>query len=596
MTGVAVRRIPLAGFAAVAALIAGALSAAPASAAGMPTLVAAGCATAPAGHAHCNAIQYANPAASPASPSGYGPGDIQSAYKLGSNPGNGQTVAIVDAYDDPNAESDLKTYRSQYGLSPCTTANGCFTKVDQNGGSNYPTGDSGWGTEISLDLDAVSATCPGCKILLVEADSNDDGNLAAAVDRAVQLGAKFVSNSYSDAESDFTTGLDGHYNHAGVVITAATGDNGSMSGSSAQFPATFPSVVAIGGTSLTKSSSSRGWSESAWSKGGSGCSSLFAKPAFQQGVSTSCAKRATSDVAAVGDPNTGIAIYDSYGQSGWAQYGGTSLSTPIITSIWALAGAAASGDNAVAYPYGNASGFNDVTSGSNGSCGTVICDAGSGWDGPTGLGTPNGTAGFVKGTTPPPPTDDFSVALSPASGSVNPGQAVSATVSTSVTSGSAVTVQLSASGLPSGASAGFTPASVTSGASATLTVSTSATTPAGTYPVTVTGTAGTTSHSATYSLTVNGSGGGGTVTVANPGNQFGYINLFGATVQMQATDSKGLPVTFSATGLPPGVQISSSGRISGVPTVGGSYTVRVTATDSGGGSGSTTFGYQVYGF
>ncbi|GAA2066449.1 hypothetical protein GCM10009839_92820 [Catenulispora yoronensis] len=590
------KRITGSGLAVTAALIAGAVYAAPASAAGTPTLVAASCATASAGHAHCNAIQYANPAATPAAPSGYGPSDIQSAYKLGSNPGSGQTVAIVDAFDDPNAESDLATYRSQYGLSACTTSNGCFKKVDQNGGTNYPSGDSGWGAEISLDLDAVSATCPGCKILLVEASTNDDNNLATAVDEAVRLGAKFVSNSYSDSESDFSSGLDSHYNHAGVVITAATGDNGSMSGSSAQFPATFPSVVAIGGTSLNKSSNSRGWSESAWSKGGSGCSSLFAKPSFQSSVSTSCSKRATSDVSAVGDPNTGIAIYDTYGQSGWAQYGGTSLSTPIITSIWALAGAAASGDNAVAYPYGNASGFNDVTSGSNGSCGTVICTAGTGWDGPTGLGTPNGTAGFVKGGSQPPPTNDFSVALSPTSGSVNPGQSASATVSTSVTSGSAVTVQFSAAGLPSGASASFSPTSVTAGNSSTLTVATSSSTPPGTYSVTVTGTAGSTTHSATYSLTVNGSGGGGTVTVANPGNQFGYINLFGATVQLQASDSKGLPVTFKATGLPPGVTVSSSGRLSGVPTVGGTYQVKVTATDSGGGSGSTTFSYQVYGF
>ncbi|GAA1980541.1 hypothetical protein GCM10009838_47150 [Catenulispora subtropica] len=577
------------------ALMGYAVSPGPASAAGMPTLVAAGCATAPAGHAHCDAIQYANPAASPAAPSGYGPADIQSAYKLGSNPGSGQTVAIVDAYDDPNAEADLKTYRSQYGLSACTTANGCFTKVDQNGGSNYPSGDTGWATEITLDLDAVSATCPGCKILLVEANSNDDNDLAAAVDRAVQLGAKFVSNSYSDSESDFTTGLDTHYNHAGVVITAATGDKGTMSGSSAQFPATFPTVVAVGGTSLNKASNARGWSESAWSSGGSGCSSRFAKPSFQQGLSTSCSNRATSDVSAVGDPNTGIAVYGTYGLSGWAQYGGTSLSTPIITSIWALAGAAGASDDPVTYPYGNTGSFNDVTSGSNGSCGTVVCNAGTGWDGPTGLGTPNGTAGFVKGDNPPP-TDDFSVTLSPTSGSVNPGQSATASVATSVTAGSAVTVQLSASGLPSGATATFDPTSVTAGNSSTVTLATSASTPPGTYSVTVTGTAGSTTHSATYSLTVNGSGGGGTVTVTNPGNQFGYVDIFGSTVQMQASDSKGLPLTFSATGLPPGVTISSSGQISGVPTAGGSYTVEVTAEDSSGGSGSTSFGYQVYGF
>lgn len=430
----------------------------------------------------------------------------------------------------------------------------------------------------------------------METASNNDTDLAAGVDEAVSLGAKFVSNSYSDAESDFSTGLDAHYRHAGVVIAAATGDNGSLSGSNAQFPATFPTVVAVGGTSLSKASNLRGWTESAWSKGGSGCSSLFAKPSFQN-VTTSCSDRATSDVSAVGDPNTGLAIYDTYGMSGWAEYGGTSLATPIITSIWALAGPAAASDNPAAYPYANAGSFNDVTSGSNGTCGTVVCNAGTGWDGPTGLGTPNGTAGFAGGTTPPPPANDFSVALSPASGSVNPGQSATSTVGTSVTSGSAVTVQLAASGLPAGATASFSPASVTAGKSSTLTVGTSASTPAGTYSVTVTGTAGSTSHSATYTLTVNGTGGGGTVTVANPGSQFGYLNLFGADVQMSATDSKGLSLTFSATGLPPGVSITRGGYISGVPTVGNTtYTVTVTATDSGGAKGSTSFPYQVYGF
>ena len=254
-----------------------------------------------------------------------------------------------------------------------------------------------------------------------------------------------------------------------------------MSGSSAQFPATFPSVVAVGGTSLAKSSNSRGWSESAWSKGGSGCSSLFAKPSFQN-VSTSCAERATSDVSAVGDPNTGLAIYDTYGQSGWAQYGGTSLATSIVTTIWPWPGPAASGDNPVAYPYANAAAFNDVTAGGNGSCGAVICNAGTGWDGPTGLGTPNGTAGFVQGGGNPPPTNDFSVSLSPASGSVNPGQSATSTVGTSVTSGSAVGVQLSASGLPSGATASFSPASVTAGGSSTLTLGTAASTAPGTSP------------------------------------------------------------------------------------------------------------------
>ncbi|MEZ0106722.1 subtilase family serine protease [Catenulispora sp. EB89] len=595
------RRILLAGamLSAVSTAVAMAYGA-PAEAASAPQIVPAACTSAPAGHAHCNALQLvrggARSAARPAAPTGFGPSDIQSAYNLGNNPGSGQTVAIVDAYDDPNAESDLGTYRSQWGLPACTTANGCFTKVDQSGGSNYPTGDSGWGVEITLDLDAVSAACPGCHVLLVEANSNNDTDLGAAVDEAVKLGAKFVSNSYSDAESNFSTGLDTHYNHPGVMIAAATGDNGTQSGSNAQFPATFPSVVAVGGTSLSKDSSSRGWSESVWSSGGSGCSSLFAKPAYQQNVTTGCDNRASADVSADANPNTGLAVYDTYGQSGWLEYGGTSLATPLISAMWAQAGAPASGDNGVSYVYANEAKFNDVTSGSNGSCGTVICNAGTGWDGPTGVGTPNGVAGFASGSTPPPPSNDFSVSLSPTSGSVNQGSSATATVGTKVTAGSAVTVQLSASGLPSGASASFSPASVSAGNSSTLTISTSASTPGGTYSVTVTGTAGSTTHSATYSLTVKGSGGGGTVTVSNPGNQFGFVGFQSPDLQIQASDSKSLPLTFSAKGLPPGLRISSSGDISGTPTTAGTYQVTVTATDSGGGSGTTTFGDTVYGF
>ena len=593
------RRILMAGAvaSAVSTIAALAALAQPAQAASVPQIVPAGCAaTATAGQAHCNALQLVRGGSNPAAPTGFGPSDIQSAYNLGGNPGSGQTVAIVDAYDDPNAESDLATYRSQWGLSACTTSNGCFSKVDQSGGTTYPSGDSGWGVEITLDLDAVSAACPGCHIMLVEANTNNDTDLGAAVDEAVKLGAKFVSNSYSDAESNFSTGLDTHYSHPGVMIAAATGDNGTQSGSNAQFPATFPSVVAVGGTSLSKASNSRGWSESVWSSGGSGCSSLFAKPAYQQNVTTGCSKRASADVSADANPNTGLAVYDSYGQSGWLEYGGTSLATPLISAMWAQAGAPASGDNGVSYVYANEAKFNDVTSGSNGSCGTVICNAGTGWDGPTGVGTPNGVSGFASGTTPPPPANDFSVSVSPASGSVNPGSSATATVGTKVTSGSAVTVQLSASGLPSGASASFSPASIGAGSSSTLTISTSASTPAGTYSVTVTGTAGSTSHTAAYSLTVNGSTGGGTVTVSNPGNQIWFVGFQSQGLQIQATDSKNLPLTFRATGLPPGLSISSSGVISGTPTTAGTYQVTVTATDSGGGSGKTAFSYQIYGF
>jgi subtilase family serine protease len=352
------------------------------------------CGSTPAGTARCNIVQIDSnshgitPNAS--SPSGYNPVDLQSAYKLpSSTAGSGQTVAIVDAYNDPNAESDLAVYRSQFGLSACTTSNGCFRKVDQNGGTKYPRSNSGWSEEISLDLDMVSAICPDCHILLVEASSNSFTNLGIAVNTAVSLRANTVSNSYGGSESSGETNYASYYNHAGVVITASSGDNGY----GVQVPAAYNTVVAVGGTSLTKSSNTRGWTETAWSGAGSGCSAYISKPSWQ--TDSGCASRTVADVSAVADPNTGVSVYDTYGQgTGWMVFGGTSVASPIIASVYALAGNASS-TNAASSLYSHTSSLFDVTSGSNGSCGgSYLCTAGSGYDGPTGLGTPNGTGAF----------------------------------------------------------------------------------------------------------------------------------------------------------------------------------------------------------
>jgi len=329
-------------------------------------------------------------------PSGYGPADLQSAYKLSASGGSGATVAIVDAYDDPKAESDLASYRSTYGLPPCTTANGCFKKVNQSGQQgSYPPADTGWAGEISLDVDMVSAICPNCKILLVEATSPTTANLGTAVNTAVSLGAKYVSNSYGGGESSSETSYDtSYYRHAGVAITASTGDNGY----GVSYPASSPYVTAVGGTSLSRASNTRGWSESAWSGAGSGCSSYEAKPSYQTSVATGCSRRAVADVSAVADPNTGVAVYQTYGGSGWAVYGGTSASAPIIAGVYALAGTPGASDTPASYPYAHTSNLFDVTTGNNGTCPTTVwCRAGTGWDGPTGLGTPNGTAAFAAG-------------------------------------------------------------------------------------------------------------------------------------------------------------------------------------------------------
>jgi hypothetical protein len=345
-----------------------------------------------------------------ATPEGFGATDLQSAYRLPADGGAGQTVAVVDAYDDPTAEADLAVYRAQYGLPPCTTDNGCFSKVSQRGGTDdLPDPDADWAGEISLDLDMVSAAAPLAHILLVEADVPSAEDLGAAVDQAVALGAKYVSNSYgtdygtapgSGEDPSQTTDFDPHYNHPGVAVVASSGD----SGYGVSYPASSQYVTAVGGTSLVRDSSDRGWSESVWNNAygapGSGCSLYEPKPAFQAGAvpDSVCGMRAEADVAAVADPVTGVSVYQTYGNDGWAVYGGTSASAPIIAGVYASAGTPAAGTYPNAYPYAKPGALNDVTEGDDGSCDTgALCTAGPGYDGPTGLGTPDGLAAFTTG-------------------------------------------------------------------------------------------------------------------------------------------------------------------------------------------------------
>jgi subtilase family serine protease len=319
-------------------------------------------------------------------PAGYGPADLRSAYKVTGTGSSSYTIAIVDAYGYPNAEQDLATYRSQYGLPACTTANGCFKKVNQAGGTAYPRTDTGWDQEQALDLDMASAMCPNCKILLVQATSATYGNLAAAVNYAAAH-AKAVSNSYGGGESG-SNSYESAYNHSGVAITVSSGDNGY----GVEFPASSPHVTAVGGTSLSRSSNSRGWNELVWSGAGSGCSAVYAKPTWQN--DGNCARRTVADVSAVADPNTGVAVFGpvTARRSGWMVFGGTSVAAPLVAGVYgANGGTAAYGSN----PYANLSGLFDVTGGSNGNCGgSYLCTGAAGYDGPTGLGTPNGTTAF----------------------------------------------------------------------------------------------------------------------------------------------------------------------------------------------------------
>jgi subtilase family serine protease len=338
------------------------------------------------------------PAATTTYTNGYAPADLQSAYKLPSLTGGvGQTVAIVDAYNNPNAYNDLTAYRSRFGLPLCLNGT-CFRQVNQNGQTSpLPAGNVGWGQEIALDLDMASAICPNCSILLVEANSAAFSDLGAAVDRAAAMGAQAISNSYGGNEfsSEGSSTYNGHYNHPGHVLTVSTGD----SGYGVEFPASSQYVTAVGGTSLSKNTSTRGWTESAWSGAGSGCSRYIGKPSWQSIISNStCSARAVADVSAVANPSTGVAVYDSYGSTSsgnWLVFGGTSVASPIIAGVYALAGNATA-VNAGSYPYSNRGSLFDVTTGSNGRCRFTpsLCTAGTGWDGPTGLGTPNGVGAF----------------------------------------------------------------------------------------------------------------------------------------------------------------------------------------------------------
>lgn len=327
-------------------------------------------------------------------PSGYRPSDLLAAYGLAAaaaSNGAGQTIAIVDAYDDPNAESDLAVYRSTFGLPACTTANGCFRKVNQKGTKTYPKANAGWAEEISLDLDMASAVCPKCHILLVEATSPTMANLGAAVNEAVTLGATIVSNSYGGSEySGETTDESRYFNHPGVAITVSSGD----AGFGVEFPAASRYVTAVGGTSLTRNTSARGFTETVWSGAGSGCSSVIGKPTWQHDAG--CGRRTVADVAAVADPNTGVAVYDTYRvrPAGWLVFGGTSVAAPVVAGVYALSGNSLM-VNYGSFSYSHLASIFDVIGGSNGSCGTpYLCSGISGYDGPSGNGTPNGIGAF----------------------------------------------------------------------------------------------------------------------------------------------------------------------------------------------------------
>jgi subtilase family serine protease len=330
-------------------------------------------------------------------PSGYGPSQLTNAYNLNGNAVGNPIIAIVDAYGDPNIQNDLNKYSTTFGISALPTCQGsilnssvpCFQKVDQNGGTHYPVTNSGWALETALDVETVHAVCPNCKILLVEASSSSYSNLMIAVDRARLLGAKVISNSYGSTEFSSETSYDSHFNYPGIAFTFSSGD----SGYGVEYPASSKYVTAVGGTSLYINNDNSWNSETAWNGAGSGCSKFEIKPAWQ--TDQGCAKRTVVDVSADANPSTGAAVYNSVsynGVNGWFQVGGTSLASPIVASAYAISGNYGQG---LSYNFATSTNLHDIITGSNGNCGgSYLCTSLPGYDGPTGLGSPNGTGAF----------------------------------------------------------------------------------------------------------------------------------------------------------------------------------------------------------
>jgi MYXO-CTERM domain-containing protein len=377
-------------------------------------------------HAHVRTSKVGQRITSHAAPTpqGFGPADLQAAYKIDPTrlaSATPPTVAIVDAYGYAALETDLGVYRAQYGLPACTKANGCLKIVNDSGQPtplpvDPPTTDD-WRVETALDIEMVSAACPKCKILVVQATDNIGNGLNLGQAAAVQNGATVISDSWGGAESAAapaaTSGDEAFFDHPGIAIFVSAGDDGyndQFLGQAAargpDYPGTSAHTIAVGATRLVKDpASARGWRETTWAPvidpttgkvdptrgaGGSACSLSIPKPSYQ--MASPCTFKATTDIAAVGDPATGVAVYTSAAMGGWIVVGGTSASAPFVAAIFAATGNG--GQTSGAFIAASTAKLNDVTSGTNGTCGTqsLLCNAAVGWDGPTGYGTPNASA------------------------------------------------------------------------------------------------------------------------------------------------------------------------------------------------------------
>ncbi len=330
---------------------------------------------------------YAHPDTRPrpnatSSPTGVSPATMKSVYGFSTSAtaGAGKTIGIVDAYDDPNAERDLGVFSTQFGLPACTTANGCFKKVGQTGGSKVPKSNPGWALEIALDVEWAHAIAPGAKILLVEATTNSFTNLLTAEDYAGSH-ADDVSNSWGGSEFSGETAYDSHFTHSGVSYFVSAGDAGLP----AEYPSASRNVISVGGTTLHFSGGTF-TSETGWADGGGGCSGYETATTAQAGFSgyaqVGCGgKRATPDLSLDADPASGASVYDTVryqGQSGWWQVGGTSLASPMAAGHAAVRGTVVDST----FVYGSGGSYRDITSGNNGAAclvGYDLCTGRGAW-------------------------------------------------------------------------------------------------------------------------------------------------------------------------------------------------------------------------
>lgn len=515
--------------------------------------------------------------ASPYAVSGITPTAIKAAYNLPATGGQG-TIAIIDAYDNPYVASDLNVFCTQFGLPAAT--------IEVHKMTSTVRGNTNWGLEIALDVQWAHAIAPNAKILLVEARSNSISDLLSAVNYAkgrsdvVAVSMSWGSNEFS-SESSYDSYFTSSY---GAAFYASSGDDGAGT----SWPSVSSRVISVGGTTLSFANGAV-TSETAWSGSGGGVSTYISKPTYQSGLSYS--KRATPDVSYNADPNSGFAVYDSYGY-GWVVVGGTSAGAPQWAAIHSLSLTATATNIYNTYSQAGRYGadFRDITSGSNG------YSAGTGYDLATGVGSPL-TTDFSG-----PVTTDFAVSTSPTSVTTNAGKQAATTVNVTPINGFTNTVALSVSA-PNGWTATLASPPITGSGQTGLTITPPTGTQAGTYTVTVTGQSTNNldaplTHTATvtvtvaapnYSLTANPSsltvrqGRTGTSTVTVNG-----INGYSDAVTLSARSSASR-VTFSFSANP--VSAGNSAVLTvNVPSTAtrGTYTVTVTGVDASGLTRQTT--------